>query len=67
MQTRSLTDTDVIRMPFPSEPTARRRLFLDSLELMLELYRNEGMTDLELRDALKCRVVTFNEAQEDAA
>jgi len=56
-----------LRFPFPQEPMARRRLFLDSLDLMLELYRNEGMTDLELRDGLRCKVVSLNEAQEDAA
>ncbi|MBO4228054.1 hypothetical protein [Bradyrhizobium neotropicale] len=62
-----MPDSEIVRYPFPKEPMARRRLFLDSLDIMLELYRNEGMSDLEIRDGLKAKVVELNEAQEDAA
>lgn len=61
------TLADVVKAPFPTTTTGRRRVFLDGLDMLLELYRGEGMTDLELREGLRVKIVQLNEAQEDAA
>jgi len=61
------TLADVVKAPFPTTTSGRRRVFLDGLDMLLDLYRGEGMTDLELRDALRVKIVEINEAREDAA
>jgi hypothetical protein len=61
------TVADIIRAPFPKEHMGRRRVFLDGLDLLLELYRQEGMTELELREGLQAKIREMNIAQGDAA
>lgn len=48
-------------------PTTRRHDFRDSLRVFLDMWRNEGMTDLEIREALRDKVRDLAEAEQDAA
>jgi hypothetical protein len=48
-------------------PSTRRHDFSESLRVFLDMWRNEGMTDLGIRDALRAKVVELNEAEQDVA